>query len=356
MTAAGSRSIAIDPSQGVAAFTMVYVPSRPVTVTAEFADASRVHDYVAHVGNAVATGTCTGNACTAVVHPASSAEVGDIWVDYEVDGVPVATIDDLDVPTVTELRHLTQAPFNDPREAVVEGSGDERAVGFLLGGTGVPVEGTVRTTLVEEYEPTAADQLLQRASGVPAHGLSVTGTEHSDGYEIRIRGTVPVSYLAPDSALVPDAVAFMPLGWVDKAGVAIDIVLKLKSAGGITVNQLKSWLGTGDEEYKLAELETYINEEIRPCSPDIADQMQEQVDYSRATVVVYRTGSDLLNLLGLLGGSWVGGALGGIVALGADTAISETLDLGIGQMVNDEMAQITEYVMAREKKCDKRIQ
>lgn len=356
VTAAGSRSIAIDPTQGVASFTMVYVPSRPVTVTAEFADASRVHDYVAHVGGALAAGTCEADRCTAVVHPSSSAEVGDIWVDYEVDAVPVETVADLDVPTVEELRHLTQAPFNDPRDVTLADAGDERRIGFVLGGTGVPVEGAVRTALVE-YEPTSADLVLQGASGVPTYDLSVTGTELSDGYEIRIRGTIPLPYLAPDSALMPSAAAAVgPAGWPEKLAAVIDVVLQLKSAGGIGVNQLKSWLGTGDEEYKLAELETYINDEIRPCAPDIADQMQEQVDYSRATVVVYRTGSDLLNLLGLLGGSWVGGALEGVVALGANTAISETLDLGIGQMVNDEMAQITDYVMSREKKCDKRIQ
>jgi hypothetical protein len=352
VTTAGSRSISFDPRDGVAAFTMVYVPGMPVTVRSEFGEAApRIYDYVAHVGSAQAPGTCDTTSCTAVVQPAGSAEVGDIWVDYAVDAVPLASVADVDVPTEEELRFDTRAPFNDPQPLE---STDEKTRRYQLGATGAEVSATVGGSAGLTYDVTPADELVLARTGAPAYGMSITPKETSDGIELHLKAALPqgfartapgaLSGAAPGAALKPS-----PQDLVD----LVDVVFKIKAGLQISVDQLKHLFNAGEEEEEFTKMEDYIRSQIEPCSPDIAAELSNDVAFSRATVIYYRLTSDALNGLGLLGGSWTTMAEGMIKFL-AETLIGELLDMGIGNMISDEVDTTKARVYGKPR-CDKRV-
>lgn len=344
VTTAGSRSISFDPRDGVASFTMVYVPSMPVTVRAEFGEAvPRIHDYVAHVGSARAPGTCDGTSCTAVVQPASSSEVGDIWVDYAVDAVPLTSVADVDVPTEEELRFDTRAPFNDPQSLE---STDEKTRRYQLGATGAEVSATVGGSAGVTYDVTAADELMLARTGAPTYGMSITPKETSDGIELHLKAALPQAFTnpAPGAALKPSTQDLVDL---------VDLVFKIKAGLQISVDQLKHLFNAGEEEEEFTKMEDYIRSQIEPCSPDIAAELYNDVGFSRATVIYYRLTSDALNGLGLLGGSWTTMAEGMIKFL-TETLIGELLDMGIGNMISDEVDTTKARVYGKPR-CDKHI-
>ncbi|RNL62388.1 hypothetical protein EFK50_11470 [Nocardioides marmoriginsengisoli] len=343
VTAAGSRSIAFDPSEGVAAFTMVYIPSHPIRVRAEFADASRIHDFVAHVGSTQAAGTCDATSCTAEVRPATSADVGDIWVDYDSDALPRASIEEVTAPSEEELRHNTREPFNDPRPLEPAASNQLR---FALGATGVDVTATVGGAADVEYTTTPADERMLARTGVPAYGMGITGEQTADGIELRLKAAVPRDFIAGGAGA-------RTLGLSKKQVDLIELAFKLKAGAQIGVDQLKHLFDAGDEEEEFVRMEDYIRTQIEPCSPDIARELYNDVRFSRATVIYYRLTSDALNALGLLGGSWTTMAEGLVKTL-VETLIGELMDMGIGNMISDEVDSTKKRVYNKPR-CDKRI-
>ena len=344
----GDREIAFDPRAGVAEFTMVFIPNQPVTVRAEFEDASRVEDFVAHVGTVSAPGTCTDRACTAVVMATSSAQVGDVWLDYETTTPAVAQLSELDVPTLDELRQSLPPLFSDPRE-LVEAVEDGSWKGTVrLGATGAFVDAEVRGSTRTDYTPTTGDLRLLSRTGVPAYGISVDADEVGDDLRIHFRMSVPQSFLTGTRGVTT-------LSGASEVVAVLDAFFTVKQWTGIGIDQIKTLLGTGDEEYALADLEKYVREEIEPCAPEVAKQMYGQLDSSRLTVQYYRFTNNAFGLLGLASAGWAKGLFAEAAALGAETALGELTEIGINRMISDEMDGITAYVNRKEAKCDKRI-
>ena len=157
------RSHTFDPSAGTAYFTLVYVPSEPVRVSAEFSDTSRLLQPTAWVGANSASMTCTATTCTADV-PVTATTVGDVRVDYDVAPLVPASLQDLPpTPTIDEASSDLAGPF----------AGMTPTVTSSADGTSATVHGTA--TAVDGVSPIDFDSTVTATTtATPPAGEPVT--------------------------------------------------------------------------------------------------------------------------------------------------------------------------------------
>ena len=187
------RDHTFDPALGTARFTLVYVPSQPIRVRADFADTSRLRNVTVQLGDVSAPMTCTPTSCTADVTPDASG-VGPVWVDYDVTPIAPATPGDVPAPpSAAQLASLLPGPFAGMTATGATTNPDGSVTG---NGTLADGHGTWEATV--------------RSGEGPAFGDTVD------------YGGLPVSYSHSESAQGDQFTATVKVGvpaeWADQAG------------------------------------------------------------------------------------------------------------------------------------------
>jgi hypothetical protein len=347
------QSQQLDPASGAGAFTMVYRPGEPVSVKADFADTSRVHDAIVWVGGNSQPATCSAGSCTASVNP-SAETLGDIYFDYQVDAPAVGSAVELPTMTGEQMRHDLPWPLNAVTgQTVSDNVGGTQSITAELAGT--PTVTTVTASDSQTtYTPTAADSQLQSETGVPIYNLSVNKTQDDgDSAVYHLVADVPQSWLA--SLPARSALRMAAAASLRPASISMEFVehldLFLKIQGGVK-NITDAITGAYSQPYDT--IDAALNRlAASNCSADLVASETEFAQGQAASVLIYQTWSLVFAAVTAPGEASLGAAAGlsKISALGLDTAVGQGLDLGVGGLQNDAVKQVVDEINARIKDC-----
>ena len=187
------RDHTFNPADGIAYFTLVFVPSKPVRVRATFTDVSRLKNPRAWVGNNSAPMTCdTGTqTCSADVTVSDWSAGTDVWLDYD---VAPTTSGSNTGPAPTKAQALAGQPGQldglQVTDSSVSADGLSTQIDTEVPGTGVGLDFTF--TAGEGPVPTGSPLMF---NGVPIYTdlhASATG-DGPTGFAMTV--SIPESYL-----------------------------------------------------------------------------------------------------------------------------------------------------------------
>ncbi|RZS79949.1 hypothetical protein EV189_3428 [Motilibacter rhizosphaerae] len=353
-TSDNQRSFTFDPSKGVPSSTMVYVPSAPVTITATFADTSRVSDFRAYVGELEAKGSCSGTTCTAVVTPSGPEDMGDISIGYDTAALPVPVGDTTPAP-VDSLVGSIPSPANAVSDVDVQVADDGSSWKGTEKVSGVPVEVTgtfgTPTTLPAQ---TADEQQVQSASGLQLRNFSSTVEETKDAFVITTSYALPSEYLEgtrPGLRAAADAP-----GKFDKVTDILKVYKGYKNA-----KTLYDLLTNGGNTPQLDGLDDWIDLNVTACNPEIGAELHHDVDDARSVLFVNKAATNAGDWISLLASSWQTAVGLDRTKLGKATSFLIDQSIGYGIKKLDQIAvdrAVEDVKRVKEgglKECDPRI-
>jgi len=200
MQQTNGREETIRLGEGTAVFPYVIVPGYPFVFKLTFRDPDRISDVRVQMGENTAVAQRSGDIFQTVL-PLKS-KVGPIWVSYRTKPGPL-TVAELRQPgrTEEELRSDWSAPLNQFSFGAFEvhpqqSDGTESLTADYRISDDMQASTKITVQELDSYTPTAADQMREQHSGVPAYDFSMDYSYDERSGKLKVTAVIPSSALS----------------------------------------------------------------------------------------------------------------------------------------------------------------